>query len=53
MEYILVYFTHLKCQKHIEDYVHDVGDVRYVFTTKKRSENDPPGTFYPPYYVRI
>jgi hypothetical protein len=27
-----VYFTHLKCQKCIGD---DVGDLKYVFTTKK------------------
>jgi hypothetical protein len=31
IEGILAYFTHLKCQKCIED---DVGDVGYIFTPK-------------------
>jgi hypothetical protein len=38
IEGVLVYFTHLRCQKHIED---DVGDVRYVSTQKNLGENDP------------
>jgi hypothetical protein len=46
IEGVLAY-THLKCQKHIED---DVGDVGYVFTKKSLCENDPPvpGMFYSP-----
>jgi hypothetical protein len=31
IEGVLAYFTHLKCQKCIEDDVMGVGDVRYVF----------------------
>jgi hypothetical protein len=31
IEGVLAYFTHLKCQKRIGD---DVGDFKYVFTTK-------------------
>jgi hypothetical protein len=43
---VLAYFTHLKFQKCIGDYV---GDLKYVFL----GENDPPDTFYPTYYARI
>jgi hypothetical protein len=48
---VLAYFTHLKCQNHIED---DIGDVRYIFTEKHFVlVKMTPGTFYPPYYARI
>jgi hypothetical protein len=54
LEGVLAYFMHLKCQKHIGD---DVGDLKYVFTNKKKfiffGENDQPDTFYPTYYARI
>jgi hypothetical protein len=50
----LAYFTHLKCQKRIED---DVGGTADTFLQNKKDifwgENDSPGTFYPPYYARI
>jgi hypothetical protein len=39
-----VYFTHLKCQKRIGDYV---GEKQKIF------ENDHPDTFFPTYYARI
>jgi hypothetical protein len=34
IEGVLAYFTQIKCQKHIGD---DLGDLKYVFTKKKRS----------------
>jgi hypothetical protein len=52
IEGVLAYFTQLKCQKCIGD---DVGDSKYVLPKNKFfvCENDPPDTFYPPYYARI
>jgi hypothetical protein len=51
---VLAYFTYLKCQKRIGD---DVGDLKYVFTKKKRRNllgwKLLPDTFYPTYYARI
>jgi hypothetical protein len=54
IEGVLAYFAHLKCQKRIED---DVGDFKYVFTTKQNNKfvckNDTPDMFYPPCNARI
>jgi hypothetical protein len=50
IEGILAYFTQLKCQKRIGDYV---GGLKYLFTILFFCWKWPPDTFYPTYYSRI